>query len=149
MGTATLCQWHSSSASFSCSSLWHVSSSSSLRGRVSCRAPQPQVHLSASPLDKTIFQIKNSGVIACLRASRFLFFVLFILFSSFYEPVLKKKKIWSGQGWFLLFSDSQFWTSLKGYLSYAILLKEKIIKLNFINTSWLLQFGGSHFIWLF
>ena len=134
MGTATLCQWHSSSASCSCSSLWHVSSSSSsLRGRVSCRAPQPQVHLSASPLDKTIFQIKNSGVIACLRASRFLFFVLFILFSSFYEAVFEKKK--KNLKWarlFLLFSDSQFCTSLKGYLSYAILFfKRKNNKVKF------------------
>ncbi|KAL1360787.1 hypothetical protein HN51_006171 [Arachis hypogaea] len=76
MATAALCQLHSSSSS----SLCHVSSSSSspssssaaasVCGRVSCRAPQPQVHLSvsASSPDKTIFQIENSGVIACLRA---------------------------------------------------------------------------------
>ncbi|KAL4337178.1 hypothetical protein AHAS_Ahas12G0084200 [Arachis hypogaea] len=40
--------------------------------RVLCRAQQPQVvylSISASSPDKTIFQIENSGVIACLRAN--------------------------------------------------------------------------------
>ncbi|MED6144759.1 hypothetical protein PIB30_018431 [Stylosanthes scabra] len=84
MATATLCQWHSSSSSSSLchissssssSSLCHISSSSSSSsfcGRVACRAHQPQaVHLSVSTSspDKTIFQIENSGVIACLRAN--------------------------------------------------------------------------------
>ncbi|XLR10630.1 hypothetical protein S83_038568, partial [Arachis hypogaea] len=39
---------------------------------VLCRAQQPQVvylSISASSPDKTIFQIENSGVIACLRAN--------------------------------------------------------------------------------
>ncbi|TKY65208.1 lyase protein [Spatholobus suberectus] len=59
MGTATttlsLCQWPSS---FSSSSLrMHV--------RFSCRTP----HLSASAVNKTLCQINNSGVIACLRAN--------------------------------------------------------------------------------
>ncbi|KAK7340506.1 hypothetical protein VNO77_21212 [Canavalia gladiata] len=61
MGTATttlaMCQWPSSSSS--------SSPSLRMRVRVSCMGPQ----LSASPVDKTLFQIKNSGVIACLRAN--------------------------------------------------------------------------------
>ncbi|XP_061367109.1 uncharacterized protein LOC133310229 [Gastrolobium bilobum] len=65
MGTATatltLCQWPPPPPS----------SSLHLRARVSvsCRAPQPQPQLSASPVEKTLSQIKNSGVIACLRAN--------------------------------------------------------------------------------
>ncbi|KAK4285287.1 hypothetical protein QN277_002009 [Acacia crassicarpa] len=41
---------------------------SSSFARVSCLGPQPQ--LSLSPVHRTLTQIKNSGVIACLRASR-------------------------------------------------------------------------------
>ncbi|XP_027351408.1 uncharacterized protein LOC113862526 [Abrus precatorius] len=60
--TATLALCQCPSSSFSSSS-----SSSSLRMHVSvsCRAPQ----LSASSLDKTLHRIKNSGIIACLRAN--------------------------------------------------------------------------------
>ncbi|RDX84495.1 kdgA, partial [Mucuna pruriens] len=61
MGTATatlsMCQWLSSSSSSSSSLRMHV--------RFSCRAR----NLSASAVDKTLCQIKNSGVIACLRAN--------------------------------------------------------------------------------
>ncbi|KAI4332895.1 hypothetical protein L6164_017769 [Bauhinia variegata] len=63
MGTATLCRWPSPSLG-----LLHSSSSSvpSRPVRVSCSSYQL---LSPSPVDKTLLQIKNSGVIACLRAN--------------------------------------------------------------------------------
>jgi hypothetical protein len=53
------CQWQSSS------------SSPRLPGRITCKASETHSQLSVSTrVDKTIFQIKNSGVIACLRANR-------------------------------------------------------------------------------
>ncbi|KAK7273413.1 hypothetical protein RIF29_14462 [Crotalaria pallida] len=65
----SFCQWPSFLSSCP------VPSSSSLRpsATVSRQSPQPQPHLhlsaSSSPADKTLSQIKNSGVIACLRAN--------------------------------------------------------------------------------
>ncbi|KAH1234850.1 KHG/KDPG aldolase [Glycine max] len=60
MGTATatlsLCQWPTSSSS----------SSVRMHVRFSCRTP----HLSPYTVDRTLCQINNSGVIACLRANR-------------------------------------------------------------------------------
>ncbi|KAH1234851.1 KHG/KDPG aldolase [Glycine max] len=59
MGTATatlsLCQWPTSSSS----------SSVRMHVRFSCRTP----HLSPYTVDRTLCQINNSGVIACLRAN--------------------------------------------------------------------------------
>ncbi|WJX75175.1 hypothetical protein P8452_58730 [Trifolium repens] len=53
------CQWQSSSSFFP-----------RLPGRVTCKASETHSQLSVSTtVDKTIFQIKNSGVIACLRAN--------------------------------------------------------------------------------
>jgi hypothetical protein len=53
------CQWQSSS------------SSPRLPDRVTCKASETHSQLLVSTrVDKTIFQIKNSGVIACLRANR-------------------------------------------------------------------------------
>ncbi|XP_027927228.1 uncharacterized protein LOC114184163 isoform X2 [Vigna unguiculata] len=54
--TLSLCQWPIFSSSPP-SLRMHV--------RVSCRIP----HLSASAVDKTLSQINNSGIIACLRAN--------------------------------------------------------------------------------
>ncbi|KAK7394528.1 hypothetical protein VNO78_15057 [Psophocarpus tetragonolobus] len=58
--TLSLCQWPSTSSSSS-------SSSASLRMHVRFSNKPP--HLSASTVDKTLCQINNSGVIACLRAN--------------------------------------------------------------------------------
>ncbi|KAE9595299.1 putative 2-dehydro-3-deoxy-phosphogluconate aldolase [Lupinus albus] len=58
--TLSLYQWPS---------LRHDSSSSTLRVNVSPKAHLIQSHISVSPNDQTLFQIKNSGVIACLRAN--------------------------------------------------------------------------------
>jgi len=55
--TMSQCQWLSSS----------ISSSMRLPSRVACKASESHPQLSAST---TICQIKNSGVIACLRANR-------------------------------------------------------------------------------
>ncbi|CAL0314778.1 unnamed protein product [Lupinus luteus] len=63
-GTLSLCQWPSPPPS-----LRPVSSSFTLCASVSPKAPLIQSQLSASPNDQTLFQIKNSGVIACLRAN--------------------------------------------------------------------------------
>ncbi|KAK7295336.1 hypothetical protein RJT34_18243 [Clitoria ternatea] len=57
--TLSLCQW------LSYSSLSSSSTSMRMPVKVSCKSSQ----LSASPVDKTLCQIKNSGVIACLRAN--------------------------------------------------------------------------------
>ncbi|PNX70758.1 KHG/KDPG aldolase, partial [Trifolium pratense] len=62
--TLTLCQYQ-------LQRLWSFSTSSlRLSSRVTCRASESQPQLSVSTtVDKTICQIKNSGVIACLRAN--------------------------------------------------------------------------------
>jgi len=68
----------------------HIFSSSlpSLRMhvRVSSRIP----HLSASAVDKTLSQINNSGIIACLRANRSFFLLCFSLFIKKDGTVIKK-----------------------------------------------------------
>ncbi|XP_058736306.1 uncharacterized protein LOC131608785 isoform X1 [Vicia villosa] len=60
--TLTLCQCQ-------CRSFSTSSSSQRLPGRVTCRASESQPQLSVSTVDKTLGQIKSSGVIACLRAN--------------------------------------------------------------------------------
>ncbi|RHN44206.1 hypothetical protein MtrunA17_Chr7g0216851 [Medicago truncatula] len=53
---------------------WLSSSTSSMRlpsSRVTCKASESHPQLSVSTtVDKTLCQINNSGVIACLRANR-------------------------------------------------------------------------------
>ncbi|KAJ7949417.1 KHG/KDPG aldolase-like [Quillaja saponaria] len=62
MGAATVCACPSPSLGLLCN---FPSQSSSFRTRVSCSSPPT----SLSPVDKTLSRIKNSGVIACLRAN--------------------------------------------------------------------------------